>query len=52
MKLDRFLSLHPSDRAELFTALVLYVPVPQTSDIAEKLFFWQLHNKDLEEETA
>lgn len=39
MKLDRFSSLHPSDQAELFTGLVLYVPVPQTSDVAEKLFF-------------
>lgn len=39
MKLDIFSSLHPSDQAELFTGLVLYIPVPQTADIAEKLFF-------------
>lgn len=39
MKLDRFSSLHPSDQAELFTGLILHIPVPQTSDIAEKLFF-------------
>lgn len=39
MKLDRFSSEYPLDKAKLFTGLDLYVSLPQTSDIAEKLLF-------------
>lgn len=39
MKLDRFSSEYPLDKAKLFTGLDLYFSLPQTSDIAEKLLF-------------
>jgi len=44
MKLDRFSSLHPSDQAEMFTGLVLYVHRHQT---LQKSYFLSAAEKRL-----